>query len=380
MKVFLLAAGSVVGMLVPLTGCGSGDEDVPTNGVAKIGDTVITATAFEHQLDQAARGQSGNGKPIAYTPPDFEACIAAKRRSSGVPEGQKGKSEDDLRKECEQDYRRLRTDAMEQLIQREWVERAAAKRNVDVTPAEARKELETQKAAAFKTEREYKDFLLTSGRSEADLLNEMRVSLLQRKLGKRVTAGKVKVTDPEVQRYYDDNKKTFGKPERRSIRIVVAKNEERAVAAKRALDAGEGWPAVAKKYSIDKDSAAKGGLLTDLSETGDKKVDAELKQARIGTISEPAKTQFGWWVYEVEKVTPASVPPLADVRKQIEATLKQQEQQKLLDDFARDFREEYRGQTVCADDYKVASCGNGPATNPTTPQQTMTQPQSQQSN
>jgi foldase protein PrsA len=72
------------------------------------------------------------------------------------------------------------------------------------------------------------------------------------------------------------------------------------------------------------------------------------------------KTQFGWYVFEVEKITPASQQSQAQASETIKNLLRSQRQQKALDDFIKDFRENYRADTSCADDYEVAECSNGP--------------------
>jgi parvulin-like peptidyl-prolyl isomerase len=363
----------------PLTTIGCGGSEVPPNAVAQVGDVLISKNDFRTRFAAVLKGQHQGSKPIVYEPPDFDRCVAAKDKQDVAPEGQKDKSDDVLRKECKDVYEQLRTRAMELVIQQEWVREEARKRGVTVTAAAARKEFKRQKAASFKTEKAFKDFLLTSGQTVPGILSELRVNLSVQKLSKRATAGKLKVSEADIKHYYAQNKKQLGKPETRSVRIVIAKTQAQSAKAKQALDAGQSWDVVAKQYSIDK-SSAKGGLLPAVTTTGDKTIDTALKNAPVGTLSKPQKTQFGWWIFEVEKITPATVPSLKKARKQVIAAVKLGKRQALIDQFAATFREEYRDKTVCADDFKVASCNNGPLTNPTVPQQSMQQPQSQQSN
>ena len=72
------------------------------------------------------------------------------------------------------------------------------------------------------------------------------------------------------------------------------------------------------------------------------------------------KTQFGWYVFEVEKITPASQQSLEQSKETIKNLLRSQRQQKALDEFIKYFREDYKDQTDCADDYRVAECKNAP--------------------
>jgi foldase protein PrsA len=72
------------------------------------------------------------------------------------------------------------------------------------------------------------------------------------------------------------------------------------------------------------------------------------------------KTQFGWYVFEVEKVTKASQQTLDQSKDTIRNLLRSQREQKALDAFVKDFRESYKDETDCAGDYRVAECKNAP--------------------
>src|SRR5207248_2462376 len=57
-----------------VAGCGSG---LPGNGVAKVGDTVITKDQFNHWMTAAAHGSATPGTQVVVPdPPTFTKCIA----------------------------------------------------------------------------------------------------------------------------------------------------------------------------------------------------------------------------------------------------------------------------------------------------------------
>ena len=85
-----------------------------------------------------------------------------------------------------------------------------------------------------------------------------RVSPLFQKLAAKHTT---KITPATIKAYYISHQSQFGKPETRNIRIVLTKTEGQADAAKAALDNGQSWEVVAKKYSTDP-TKNNGGLLT----------------------------------------------------------------------------------------------------------------------
>ena len=170
-----------------------------------------------------------------------------------------------------------------------------------------------------------------------------------------------KVSDADVQEYYDKNKKRFAQPERRDLLIVLTKTEAKAEAAKQALESGQPWKQVVKQYSIDETSKAQGGKLAAVAKgQQDKALEDAVFAASKGEVQGPVKTQFGWYVFEVEKITPASQQSLEQSRDTIKNLLRSQRQQKALDAFIKDFREEYKDKTNCSDDYRVAECKNAP--------------------
>jgi len=260
----LLAVFAVAAGLMALTGCGN---DVPAGAVATVGDSKITQDEFDKWLDIAVRGQSQQqgGAAAVPEPPDFEKCVAAKSKTP-VPKGQQKPSEDQLKKQCKTEYDTLKREVMQFLIQGEWVQQEAKKRGVTVKPAEIKKALEDQKKQVFPNDKQYQQFLKTSGMTEEDVLFRVRLNELQQRLTQKVTEDATKVSDEDISAYYDKNKKRFAQPERRDLRVVLTKTEAKANQAKKALDSGQPFKKVVKQYSIDEASKSQGGLLPAVSE------------------------------------------------------------------------------------------------------------------
>src|SRR5919202_566262 len=186
-------------------------------------------------------------------------------------------------------------------------------------------------------------------------------SELKRQCQQEFNQLKGKVTNADVRTYYAKNKKRFAQPERRDLRVVLTKTKAKAMQADKALKSNQSWAVVAKKYSIDPASRSHAGRLPDVARgQQEKALDTAVFSARKGKLEGPVKTQFGWYVFEVTKVTPASQQSLAQAQDTIRNLLRSQRQQKALDDFVKSFRDKYRGKTTCADGYKVSECKNGP--------------------
>ena len=361
----LLSAGLLTVGAAALVACGS--ESVPSGSVAKVGDEEITQEEFDKWIKTAVSGQAQGTATVVPDPPEFTKCVAAKK-DAPLPKGQEQQSEAALKKQCEQEYDTLKREVMLFLIQAEWVEQEAEEQGVEVSDASVRKSFEDQKKQAFPTDKAYNEFIKSSGMTEEDILFRVKLNELQQKLTQKVTQDATKVTDADIQEYYDKNKRRFAQPERRDLRVVLTKTEAKADQAYSALDDGQGWKQVVNEYSIDEASKAQGGLLPAVAKgQQDKALDEAVFSAKKGELEGPVKTQFGWYVFEVTKITPASQQSLDQSKDTIRNLLRSERQQKALDQFVKDFREDYRDETECADDYRIEECSNAPKEQDTGP-------------
>jgi foldase protein PrsA len=356
-KSLLLAALLTLGAAA-VVACGS--ESVPSGAVATVGDEEISQEEFDKWMKTAVSGQAQGGEAVVPDPPNFTRCIAAKKDAPAA-KGQKEPTNAALKKQCEQEYDTLKREVMLFLIQAEWVEQEAAEQGVEVSDESVKKSFEDQKKQAFPTDKAYNEFIKTSGMSEEDILFRVKLNELQQKLTQKVTEDATKVTDEDIEEYYEKNKRRFAQPERRDLRVVLTKTEARAEQARNALEDGQGWKQVVNEYSIDEASKAQAGLLPAVAQgQQDKALDDAVFQAKKGELDGPVKTQFGWYVFEVTKITPASQQSLDQSKDTIRNLLRSERQQKALDEFVKEFREDYREQTECADDYRIEECSNAP--------------------
>jgi foldase protein PrsA len=357
LKLLLSLAITAVGAAL-IAGCGN---DVPPGAVAKVGDTTITQDEFDKWLGTAVKGQAQGGTAAVPDPPNYTKCVATKKQTPSPQSGQGKQSDADLKKQCKSEYETLKKEVMQFLIQAQWVEQESKAQGIKVSDQTVQKALEDQKKQAFPNEKAYQKFLKTSGMSESDILFRVKLDQLQQKLTQKITEDSKKVSDQDIQAYYDKNKKRFAQPERRDLRVVLTKTKAKADAAKKALDDGQSWSAVVKQYSIDQASKAQGGKLPAVAKgQQDKALDDAVFAAPKGKIEGPVKTQFGWYVFEVEKITAASQRSLEQSKETIKGLLRSERQQKSLDEWIKDFRERYKNKTHCADDFRVAECDNAP--------------------
>ncbi len=174
-----------------------------------------------------------SGQPNAKVPdsPEFTTCVAEKRKTAPKPaKGQPKTSDEDLKNQCKQEYEALRDQVLQLLVSFEWIKGQAEEMNVSVSDAEVKKSFDQQRKQSFPKDADYKKFLKDSGQSEEDVMLRVRLDLLSNKIRDEIIKGKDKVTDAQIQDFYDKNKERFAQPERRDLRIVLTKGEAKAKA------------------------------------------------------------------------------------------------------------------------------------------------------
>ena len=345
-----------------VAGCGG----VPGNAVAEVDGTAIQKDDFTHWLNVVAKS-SGQPNAAVPDPPDYTKCVATKRKTTPKPtKGQPKVTDEQLKKQCSQEYDTLRTQTVGLLVSYKWIEGEAEEQGVKVTDAEVKKAFEEQKKQNFPKDADYKKFLEQSGQTDDDILLRVKLNLLSQKIRDKAIKGKDKVSDAQISDYYNKNKSRFTQPETRDLRIVLTKTEAKAKQAKAALAKGQSWPKVVKRYSIDQATKSTGGKLPGQAKgTLEKSLDQGVFSADKGNVTGPVKTQFGFYVFEVTKVTQAKTQSLEQAKSTIKQTLVSQNQQKALDSFIKDFRKRWREKTECRKGYTTSDCKNGPKPTPT---------------
>ena len=357
----LLACTTALLAVVALVGCGN---SVPSDGVANVDGEVIEKQEFNHWLGAAARSQQAQpgAAPMQVAlpdPPEFRKCAAAKLKQPqppGTPKANPGQATE----LCKQEYGLLRDQVMQFLISSRWIEAEAADRDLEATDEEVDKMFNEQKRQSFPSDREYQQFLKASGQTEADLKYRVKLDVLSNQVREAIVKGKADVSDAEVRNFYNKNKGQFGQPERRDISVVLTENEADARKARKELEGGASFKDVADKYSIDEASKGQGGKLTGVGKgQQEKALDDAVFAAEQGKLTGPVKTQFGFYVFQIDKVAPGSQQSFEQSRETIRAQLRSTKEQNALNAFVEDFQKEFKAKTNCAKGFTIAQCKNG---------------------
>ena len=338
-----LALGAFFVIGAGVAGCGSG---VPGDAVVNVAGNPITTQAFNHWMYVAAKSQAAQnpGQPVIVPndPPNFNSCVAQVKQD--IPSLAKTKTAT-LQADCKQLFTSLSSQVLDYLIKAYWYQADAAKMGIKVTDAEVQKVFLAEKNAQFPTAAGYNTFLSQTGRTTQDVMFQFRISEIVQKL---VAKHSTSVTPAQIQAYFNSHRSQFGTQATRNMKIVLAKNQADANAAMKALQSGQSWAAVVKKYSTDPTTKSTGGVLNGVTKQQE---DAALANAAFSApankLTGPVKGQFGYYVFEVTKIAPGTQQSLAQATpliKQQLTTAAQTNAQTAVDNKAKS---DWLSQTTC---------------------------------
>lgn len=347
-----LALGAFFVLAVLAAGCGSG---VPGNAVAEVAGNPITLQAFNHWMYLDAKNiasqQQGAPTVVPTDPPQYTQCIAALRSQIPTLASTPTKT---IRNDCAQQFTQLSSQVLNSLITDYWYQAEAAKQHLMVSNAQVMKTFETAKRAGFPTDAQFQAYLKQTGLTLQDVLFQFRVTALY---GKLVAKHPTKVTPAKIQAYYNSHLTQFTTPESRDIRIVLASSSAKALAAQAALKSGKSWSVVAKQYSIDPTSKNNGGLLVHVTRgQQDQALDAAAFAAPLNKVLGPIHGQFGYYIFEVTKITPTKTATLVAATPQITQTLTTQLQNSAASVINAQAKKDWLSKTTCRAPYVVSSC------------------------
>jgi foldase protein PrsA len=265
-----------------------------------------------------------------------------------------------------EEYQALQTQAVAFLVQRTEYDHEADKLGLGVTSKEIATRIATVKKQLFKgKEAAFKAQLEKQGYTLATFEDDVRAQILSEKLSKHVSKD-VKVTNADVQRYYEQNKTQYTTPESRLVRHILVKTKAEATKLYNQLRSGADFAALAKAKSLDPGSKNRGGELTIARGQTVAPFEQTAFLLPVNSISRPVKTEFGWHIIQpLGQVKPAKTTPLAKVRKGIRTQLVEQRQQAALASWAQDVKKHYDDKVSYADGYAPPAAATTPSTTTT---------------
>lgn len=218
---------------------------------------------------------------------------------------------------------------LDELIVDKLISRKAS--SVDIKDADLEAEI-TRIKGQFPSEDAFKAEMTKAGENESTFRDNVKKMIQQQKWMEGQIGDKAAVSDADIKKFYDENKKEFEHPEmvRAShilIRVPEDADEKVVAEKKKAADAAlervtskkEDFTAVAKEVSEEPGAKESGG---DLNFFPKDRMVPEFANAAFamkkGEISkEPVRTKFGWHVINVTDRKESGTMPYDEVKGQV---------------------------------------------------------------
>jgi len=317
---------ALASLTLGLAACGGDDKNVPDGAVAVVDGEQITKSDFDALIGRAKTSYEQNKREFPKV---------------GTPE-----------------YKTLQNQAVQYLVQQEKYRQKADDLDVEVTDKEIDDRLKQVKQQYFGgKEAEFQKNLKTQGLTVDEVRRQIEDQLLSEKIYAKVTSD-VKVSDSEVEDYYNKHKSDYKVAASRDVRHILVAKKALADDVHGQLENGGNFAALAKKYSTDPGSKQNGGKLTVRKGETVPPFDKVAFSLKKGELSSPVKTQYGYHIIEaLGDVKPPSQTPLKDVKEQIRQQLLQEKRQKAITDWSKDTNDEFKDKIAYQVGYAPPATG-----------------------
>jgi parvulin-like peptidyl-prolyl isomerase len=191
---------------------------------------------------------------------------------------------------------------------------------------------------------EFEKKLAAANMTMAEFEERMRKEVAADLLLREKVMRRIRISPKQIEEYYKDNAKALQQPEKHRLEVIMLRTgdvDKTAAEIREKLRQGVPFAALAKQYSEGPNAEAGGdnGWMADLNApfqdaiAGIKPGDVSPKNVKIGD-----KT----YIVRLADWRAGGVPPLSEeLRKQIEETLRREEQQRRYDAYLGELREKY---------------------------------------
>lgn len=270
-----------LGICLALAGCNLGSSRVAARPVVQVNDHNLSAKEFADRLARRLKS--------------FDA-LSAKDPNN---------------------VKRAKEDVIRVFILQALTEDYAKKTGVTVDDSELEREI-NQFRASYPDDLSFRRTLAEENLSMSDWKEELRQTLLSRKVFKKISEKLQQPSAEEIRKYYEENKSLFKRKERIYLRQIILDDLSKAQSVRDELKKKD-FVELAKKYSVAPE--AKTGGLVGWVEKGTVDIFDKAFALPVGGMSQVLESSYGFHIFKVERKTGPGFASMDEVKKEIVQTL-----------------------------------------------------------
>ncbi len=200
----------------------------------------------------------------------------------------------------------------------------ATNNGISVADSEIDSEVNVTRAT-YPDDLSFRRELAQEGLSLNQWREEVRSSLLAKKVFQRIGEKIQRPTDVEIRNYFDKNKEHFRRKERIFLRQIVLDDLTKAQAVHDEIGKKKDFAELAKKYSVAPEG--KQGGVVGWIDKGSVDIFDKAFTLPVGGVSPVLESTYGFHIFKSERKAAAGVASLDEVRPQIIELLQAQKEQ-----------------------------------------------------
>ncbi|MEN6347803.1 MAG: peptidylprolyl isomerase [Syntrophomonas sp.] len=229
-------------------------------------------------------------------------------------------------------------EALDALISERIVQLEAKKQTIVVPQQDIQTELEKY-YTNYGGQEAFLQTLANSGYTLDDVKKDLELSLKIRKL----MEPRISISEDEIKTYFEENKDSFALEKQVKASHILVDTQEKATEIKKRLANGEDFAGLAKENSTDTATMDNGGELGFFAK-GEmaKEFETAAFALKVGEISAPVKTEFGYHIIKVEEIKEAQVANYEQSKDSVYQTLFDQKVETEFSTWLQEMQQQYK--------------------------------------
>ncbi len=219
--------------------------------------------------------------------------------------------------------RRAKEEIIASFILSSLVKKFAADSKISVSDQELETEINSFRAS-YPDDLSFRRALADENLSLSEWKEELRLTLLERKVNQKVTSQVSAPTALEISAYYNENKERFRRAERILLRQIIVDDLTKAQAIRDEAKK-KNFIELAKKFSVAPEGKA--GGLVGWVEKGTVDTFDKAFSLPVGGMSQVLESSYGFHIFKVDAKKPPSIASIDEVRPLIEQIVRGKKEQ-----------------------------------------------------